>query len=311
MSAPAQSLEPRARRQIVVITLVAVGIFLGFRFLPTGTNLSHMDFRETATNSIEFCDPLNPQFIPVVAVKSPVVMTLVTSGPPAAGQPVAATVSLRTASGKPIAPEDLLVSHTRLLHLLIVDPWLDDYHHVHPEPGARPGDWTFSFTPKREGVYRVFADFTPVATARGLYASTDLQVGRSGLPAAYTVVMRHEPSWTADRDGLHCELTPAVLPVRARRAVDLRLTITRPDGGRVPLEPVMGAFAHLVAFDEARSGFAHLHPVEIDLARAPDPVKPALNFKVMIPQPGSYVIWAQLNVGGREEFVPFWFDVEP
>ncbi|MBS0664061.1 MAG: hypothetical protein JSR48_12415 [Verrucomicrobia bacterium] len=310
MSAPAQSLDPRARRQVVIITLVAAAIFLGFRYLPTGTNLSHMDFRATATNSIEFCDPLNPQFIPVVAVKSPVVMTLTAPAVTAAGQTLDCTVNLRTASGKPIAPEDLLVSHTRKLHLLIIDPWLDDYQHVHPEPGLHPGDWTFSFTPKREGVYRVFADFTPVATARGLYASTDLKVGRSGLPPAYQVVMRHEPSWKADRDGLHCELTPAVLPVQARRPVDLRLTITRPGGGRVPLEPVMGAFAHLVAFDEARSGFAHLHPLELDLTQPPDPVKPTLNFKVMIPQAGSYVIWAQLNVAGHEEFVPFWFDVE-
>ena len=35
----------------------------------------------------------------------------------------------------------------------------------------------------------------------------------------------------------------------------------------MPLEPVMGAFAHLVTFDEALSGFAHLHPMETDLTQ--------------------------------------------
>lgn len=314
MSATAQPLDRRARRQIAVITAVAIALFVVFRVLPTGTNLSHMDFRVSgsATNSIEFCDPLNPQFIPVVLVKSPVAMTLAPPDGSAleTGKPAAFTLTLKTASGKPIAPEDLVVTHTRKLHLLIIDPWLNDYQHVHPEPGPRPGDWTFSFTPKREGVYRVFADFTPVATGRGLYASADLQVGKSGLPSSLRMVLRHEPSWVVERDGYRFALVPANQPVRARQPVDLKLVITRNDGGRVPLQPVMGAFAHLVAFDEARSGFAHLHPTATDPLQPPDAVKPGLNFKITIPDAGSYVIWAQLDVDGRETFVPFWFDVE-
>jgi hypothetical protein len=85
--------------------------------------------------------------------------------------------------------------------------------------------------------------------------------------------------------------------------------VTRTGGGAVPLEPVMGAFAHLVAFDEARSGFAHLHPAQADVTQRPDAVRPTLDFKITIPQPGRYVIWAQVNLAGRETFVPFWFDV--
>jgi hypothetical protein len=72
----------------------------------------------------------------------------------------------------------------------------------------------------------------------------------------------------------------------------------------------MDAFAHLVAFDEARSGFAHLHPAELDLSRPPDPHQPELNIKITIPQPGRYVIWSQVNLGGREVFAPFCFEVE-
>lgn len=75
------------------------------------------------------------------------------------------------------------------------------------------------------------------------------------------------------------------------------------------MEPVMGAYAHLVAFDAARSGFAHLHPNETDLSRALNPTRPQLTFKLTIPRIGRYVIWAQVNLGGTEMFVPFWFDV--
>jgi hypothetical protein len=304
------TLAQSEKRQLAWITAGAIAVFALLRFLPTGTNLNHMDFRVNAKNSIEFCDPLNPQFIPVVSVASPVSMTLASIGAaPAPGAEAHFTLTLRTASGKTIAPEDLLVAHTKLLHLLIADPWLDDYQHVHPEPARTKGEWTFSFTPHREGRYRVFADFTPVATGRGLYASADVPVGREGLPAGFTMTRERETSWAFDRDGFHFALTPAKLPMRAGQPADLKFTITRADGGAVPMEPVMGAFAHLVAFDEKRSGFAHLHPTETDLLQRPDATKPTLNFKITIPRAGRYVIWAQVNLGGRETFVPFWFEV--
>src|SRR5882762_4176391 len=111
-------------RQIGWITVGAVAVFLFLRFLPTGTNLNHMDFRVTGKNSIEFCDPLNPQFIPVVAVRSPVTMTLAVETPPVAGREIHGSILLKTATGKPVAPEDLLVAHTKKLHLLIIDPTL-------------------------------------------------------------------------------------------------------------------------------------------------------------------------------------------
>src|ERR1043165_5558835 len=118
-------------RQVALITVGAAAVFQFLRFLPTGTNLNHMDFRVNAKNSIDFCDPLNPQFIPVVAAASPVTLTLVSETPVQSDREALFTLRLRTASGKPIAPEDLIVAHTRLLHLLIVDPTLTDYQHVH------------------------------------------------------------------------------------------------------------------------------------------------------------------------------------
>lgn len=307
---------PFAWRQFAMITAVAVAIFLGLRLLPTGTNLNHMDFRVDAKSgrAIEFCDPSNPQFIPVVAVRSPVSMTMATDSPGVTGRPVRAVVTLRTASGKAIAAEDLLVTHTRRLHLLLVDPTLADYQHLHPDPARTPGQWSFSFTPQRSGTYRVFADFTPAATARGLYASVDLEVAPAATPteaaatAAETVrrVTPTEIEWHGHRFGLAVSPQPA----RAGQPIDLQFSVRRLDAGDVGLGEVMGALAHLVAFDAARSGFAHLHPVEAGASRAPDPKAPVLNFKLTIPQPGAYTVWAQVNLRGREEFVPFALEVK-
>ena len=89
----------------------------------------------------------------------------------------------------------------------------------------------------------------------------------------------------------------------------LTLSVARPDGAAVPLLPVMNAFAHLVAFDVGRSGFAHIHPDQTDVSRLPDRIRPTFTFRVTIPTAGRYVIWSQVNLGGTETFAPFWFDV--
>lgn len=294
------------KRQFWLITGAAVALYIVVRLLPTGSNVNHMDFRVEGKGAIEFCDPANPQFIPVVAARSPVVMTLQPDHAPARGEPVEFTLTLRTASGKPVGPADLVVAHTRKLHLLIVDPTLSDYQHVHPEPGRRDGEWQFTLTPRRSGAYRVFADFTPAATQRGLYAAADFTV-----PGTVAEVINAGNTTWQDR-GFKFELVlPPVL--NAGKPADLKFRIQSPGAKKepVPLKPVMGAFAHLVAFDEARSGFAHLHPLETDLAKPPDALRPELNFKVTIPQPGRYVIWAQVDLGGSETFAPFWVDVLP
>jgi hypothetical protein len=105
-------------------------------------------------------------------------------------------------------------------------------------------------------------------------------------------------------------LTPGSLPIRARKVEDLTLTVDRIGGGPVPLEVIMDAFAHLVAFDEPRSGFGHMHPLEVDITKLPDPVHPTLHFKLQLPRAGRYVIWSQVQIAGREIFAPFWFNAE-
>jgi len=300
----ASTVSAAQRRSIAIITGVALALYVVVRLLPTGTNLNHMDFRVEGKGALEFCDPANPQFIPVVQARSPITLALRGDRDPAQGEPVNFVLTLRTASGKPIAPEDLLVANMHKLHLLVVDPTLSDYQHIHPEPGRRAGEWNFHMTPLRPGLYRVFADFTPAATARGLYGVAEFTV-----PGAVARVAR-ETNTAFDVGDLHFVLS-AAQDYRARQPLDLRFTVSRQGGAPLILQPVMGAFAHLVAFDEERSGFAHLHPKQSDLSRPLDPVRPELDFKITIPQPGRYVIWSQVKIGDQEIFAPFWVDVAP
>lgn len=308
-SGPAVTLSAPVRwRQISLLTAGAVALYLAFRALPTGTNLHSGDFNVSGKGMVELCDPSNPQFVAVTTARSPVAMTL-RGGPSVVvtGSEARLTLTLTTSTGKPVGPADLLVQHTRKLHLLVIDPTLRDYQHVHPEPGATDGEWTFAFTPHLGGFYRVFADFVPVPTARSLYASADLLI--EGPAASSTPRF----SWDAVVEGYQFKLTPDA-PIRAGQPVNLVFELARADGAQVMMEPVMDAYAHLVAFDQRRSGFAHLHPLASDPSASlppPDATKPLLHFKITIPTAGVYVIWAQVKLAGREVFAPFWFDVAP
>jgi hypothetical protein len=291
-----------ARRRLALLALLAgcaLAAFLGIQLLPTGSRLGHMDFRPRGGPLIQ-CDPTAPQFVPVKEVPSPVTMTL-EAAPASAGRPLALGVRLRSASGRPVGPSELLEYHTQLLHLLVIGPDLGDYQHLHPAPGAEEGAWETSFTPRGAGSYRIFADFLPRATGRPLYAVADLEVAAGGLAV--------EPVPTTD-PMLQAELLP-VTPVQPGRSFTLELRLHRTDGAPCILEPVMGAYAHLVAFDPARSGFAHLHPdggSPLDttvLPPRPDPAAAVLRFQALFPRPGDYVLWAQVRLDGRDRFLPF------
>ena len=230
-------------RSVAWITGAALALYAGFRLLPTGTNLHHMDFQVSGANALEMCDPANPQFIPVVAAKSPVRMELraESGAAPAPGRETRWALALATSGGKPIGPVDLLTVHTRKLHLLVVDPTLQDYQHIHPEPGARPGEWVFAHTPRRGGTYRVFADFTPAATGRGLYSFVDYTANDGNMVPAMS-------EWRAPALGEDVERGDHVLSLNLEKGAAVKagapgalvFSIRAKDGSAVPLEPVMG-----------------------------------------------------------------------
>ncbi len=306
------------------ITVAAVALYVGFRVLPTGTNLHHMDFQVSGANALEMCDPSNPQFIPVVAARSPVRLELREADGAAAevGRESAFVLTLTTSAGKAIGPVDLVTVHTRKLHLLVVDPTLMDYQHLHPEPGEKAGEWVFKHTPARAGVYRVFADFTPTATGRGLYSFADYTVG-AGAAGSASGPAGETKAEKFTRVGEEAEAGPWRFkltthdgaPVRAGVPSTLIFSGREVAGGEVPMAIVMDAYAHLVAFDPERSGFAHMHPRGErpgDYAvAAPDAREPKLWFDLTIPRSGEYVVWAQVNLEGGERFLPFVLRVEP
>ena len=220
------------------------------------------------------------------------------------GEPATFTLSLVTRDGKPITLADLQVAHTEKIHLLIVDPSLTDYHHEHPKPGSVPGTYTFAITPNKAGEYKVFADLLPVATNRQEYAMTRFVVAGTSAPVEKVTNRKTTVA------GYTFELKFEEEPPAAGHPHKAWLTVTGPDGKPfAKLEPVMGAFAHLVGFGEDRAEIAHVHPLGQEPGTAAERGGPTLEFQTNFAAGGYQKLFAQVQIDGKTVFAPFGIEV--
>lgn len=203
----------------------------------------------------------------------------------------------RLADRGPVSFADLAVAHTKKLHLLIVDASLSDYHHIHPSEGATAGDYRFSFTPKTSGNYRIWADVVPVATGKQEYVRTDL-----GVPSPAKIDKTESTQTTVD--GYVFTLKWNSAPKAGQRAMGT-ITVTKDGAPFTKLEPLMGAFAHIVAFPEDFESVLHVHPMGKEPERESERGGPTLEFHLETGKPGFVKLFAQVRVGDRELYAPF------
>jgi hypothetical protein len=255
-------------------------------------------------------------------------LTLVTSQPPVVGQPVTVTLNLKGPDGMPLGPDAIATKHEHKVHVMIVDSGLEDYTHVHATPGANPGEWTVPFTPKLARAYKVWTDFAlgsdaPAAKAKdeghahgeGAHEShggskaddahpqtpsADLLVGADTPPA-----LAATQSLTAVVDGLTFTLS---LGGAATKGQHVMTTLTVADAAGTPftgLEPIMGAYAHLVGFSEGGTSMLHGHPEGDEPKDKAARGGPILTFELHPEVSGTHRLFLQVQKGGKTLVVPF------
>lgn len=256
-------------------------------------------------------------------------LTVAPQGVLAANQPVTLTLTLKDASGAPLGPEAIATSHTHKVHVLIVDAALEDYTHAHATPGAAPGEWTVSFTPKFARTYRVWTDFKPTGSEEaeghahgegghdhgegghshdqvaksdehGQTPSATLTVGTEASPAVAPT-----QALTGGAGGLKFSLSLGG-PVTADAHVPATLVVTDATGKPFAgLEPVMGAYAHLVGFSADGSTMVHAHPLGEEPKDAGARGGPALTFELHPTVAGPNRLFLQVQKDGAVITVPF------
>jgi hypothetical protein len=243
---------------------------------------------------------------PDLSKRATVSAKICTEKPLRVGEPADATLRLRSVLGEPLLLKDLREVHTEKIHLLVIDPTLTDYHHEHPVPTDRPGEYAFRFTPKRPGSYRAFADLQPLLTGFQEYAKADVAAPTVVEPTvvkAYPATGTHGP--------FQYELTFDPPKPKAGTPATGKVYVTKDGKPFKGLEPLMAAFAHLVGFHEAGDIVLHMHPAETRALTAEDRGGPELQFRFFADTPGFYRLFVQTQVDGKSQFLPFGVDVVP
>ncbi len=223
-------------------------------------------------------------------------------GPLEVNKPTVLHFHVSDAHGKPLGPNALETVHTRKFHLLVIDPSLMDYHHLHPEAEATPGDYRVTFTPGKAGGYRAWADLTP---HQGAHAYVPVDLG-SFAPAK----IEKGRMTTATVAGYRFTLTFDT-PLQVGAETMATLHVEEKGQPLTTLEPVMGAFAHLVGFSEDYHSILHTHPMGEEPTRMDARGGPDLMFHIEPAVPGFVKLFAQLRIAGRDFYVPFSVEVAP
>lgn len=227
--------------------------------------------------------------------------------PRTAGKAVPSVIRLTGPDGKPVTPDQLEVAHTEKIHLLVIDQSMTDYQHLHPVAGDKPGEFRFDFAPRVGGTYHIWADLVPKATGKQDYAKATLKI--EGAPGAANQSINTK----ATVDGYRFDLTTENnASLQAGKATTVRVKVTSPDGKEfTKLEPVMGAFAHMVAFPEDLGSVTHVHPMGPEPKAATERGGPDLSFHVEPDKPGYEKFFLQVQIGGKDKFAAFGLKVEP
>ncbi len=221
------------------------------------------------------------------------------------GQENTLTLKLTDAEGQPVPLDALQEVHTKKVHWLVVDETLSDYHHLHPVAGSEAGTYVAAFTPEKSGTYKVWTDVTPVDGSQQF-----LPVELKGTTPCTEPCVTKTLSDKGETAGLTATLT-FDKPLVVGSAAMGKVTITDKDGKPVAdLEPVMGAFAHVVAFYDDFATVAHVHPMGAEPTADTQRGGPDLMFHLEPAKAGFLKIYVQINRAGQNVFIPLGVNVK-
>lgn len=291
-------------RQVLLITVACVAVFVALRMLPVEKcDFLHYGEFVNSEGVIEGCGYEETAFFNMEEIRFPILAELTPLTDPVIGETVTCSLTLFTTTGKPIKWEEIAVSHTERVHAMVVDPSLEDYQHVHPRPAGPAGHYLVEVTPQRPGPYAVYLDFIPLVSSRRTLLECGLEVaGEAQSPTPATRLASRQ-------EGFSFTFVPAEERLSTGKELAFELQVATGDGSPARFTPVMDSFAHVVAFDAAGTGFAHLHP-QNPIVEGQDPLNPDLTFTIQFDEPGHYRLWAQFIVNGEHVFAPFDLMVE-
>jgi hypothetical protein len=293
---------------VILITVGFGGLYVALRSMPSAAcGFLHYAPEGVNSDGVELCAAQGTSYIDLSVLTFPVKFDAEWPSQRIAGEPMQSEFFLIGPTGKVILPHEIAFSHTQQIHLMLIDEELIDYQHLHPLVMDASGRWTFDWTPQRASRYHVFAQWVQAATSREVIATSTCVVkstDREDFEIASLNTALHQ-----ERDGYCFELQWQNAPhLSAGVPTNLTFIITRGDCAAFSIEPIMAAYAHLVAFDFGLKGIAHLHPMPTGEEKTPHRVQLVFMFSTTLA--GHYRLWAQCQLNGVIFYIPFDLYVE-
>lgn len=202
---------------------------------------------------------------------------------------------------------DLKEVHTKKIHVLMADQTLTDYQHLHPTADpSDPETFTYTVTPRQSGAYRVWVDITLNNGTQEIMSSYIRGNARTeGLIDRTLVMFATVSDMTAT-----LSFNPASLVMGETSTGQIDLT--DPKGNPLTdLEPIMGAFGHIVAINEDRKTLAHVHPLGDEPKKQEQRGTSPITFHLEPNAAGITKIFLQVRRGGTDYTFPFSINITP
>jgi len=231
----------------------------------------------------------------ISAEQANVVARLQVTGERVPGSPVRLSYQLNDNAGRPLT--DVVVSHERPIHLIVVRKDLGIFQHIHPQPTTVPGEFTVDSAFPAPGTYVLYAEFTR-SNDQDIVQRDELVIGTATGTAPLTPDL--SPKVVADDTRVTLTVPP---DLRAGTVVvfTFRLEDSRTGQPRRDLASYLGAAAHVVILDAGTGSFAHTHGespsagASHGASAGSPPYGPEIDFRHTFPGPGRYKVWGQFQ----------------
>ena len=244
-----------------------------------------------------------------------------------AGNPATITFTIRDDSNNPL--KDLVITHDRLIHVVIISEDLSVFGHIHTEDIGpitaemkERAEFPVRFTFPKAGRYTIAVDFA--VRDKGYSELLDLEV--SGSPAMGSV--HRDLSREKVFDGYSVKLAVSPEQPVAGKETMLRYTILKDGTPVTDIEPYLSAAMHLAVINEgAGKYFVHAHgdrpgamqhtgheghmASHMEHSSPPGAVYgPEIEARVVFPAKGMYKIFSEIGHQGKVRLLDFMVNVQ-
>ncbi len=196
-------------------------------------------------------------------------------------------------------PNDLKVTHEKVMHLMLVRDDMQYYQHLHPE--FIDGKWIIKTQVPEQGNYEMYVDVDP-KEEKPTVLRTPLTIGGATKEKMFPIVSK---DLTAITDGITASLDKSELEKKTAE-VKLKFKLTKNGQAISQIQSYLGAFGHVVALKHGQPDhFVHAHPLNETA-----PQGGMVDFEIDLQEKGMYTIYAQFNINGQIKTFPITLEVE-